>query len=981
MPKKLLFLTALFAVASLMVISTTATAQQTRSYGSLSGTVTDPEGLPVPGVTVRAESESAMGQNMAVTGQQGRYRLLNLPPGTYTVVAELVGFAPVRREGVIMRAGADYRVDLQLSIGGVEETITVTAETPMLDIAKPGQVFNIEGDFQRNVPVQSRKNWSDFLELTPGINARPFDDGSGRMVYFGHGAEHFSHVVQLEGNMAQGYRDAQITYTQMSTDMIEDIQIRSGGVEASAPIGTGLVINIVTKSGGNRFSGSAGYTLQPLDWNGDNAGGKANPSTPTIQKINQVDFAVGGPIVQDKAWFFFSGRYAKNEAGISRTGREAQLLQDYWGAFGGETFNNSYSGFFPYLKISAQPKPGQSFTGYYQYDRNKYRNEREYHVGPQPENKTGGSVFGAKLTSLWGDNITSDILVTYNDKTSSFTSLEDIKKNKAGPYWELHGDTYLSGRYIYGTGLLLAADTIGSATIGPSKMFIIRADTTYYLEGAGGSHEFQTGIFAAPILQRRSQSNYLNDGFITEYRVTSIPGDTSSPAIPYYRDVRNPTQVDTNRQKDRDIGVYFQDAWKPNDRLSITAGIRADFIRRYDDLGGIERMNAVAVGPRLGVSYMLTSDARNVIRGSIGRIHEQVNGRDSASSGSSPYTYERYRYYDTNLDGNFETVRYTPPATSRVAQAEYSDDITQPYADEYILGFRRQFPGEVALDVGYIHRDGKNRYGWVDVNGYYPDGPYQPFQGFGRIDPDLPEIWQMRNADWNKTIYDAIEVTVAKRMRDNWQFMGSLNKQWQKMGGTWNPTDPAKFIQPDHFDISRCIEQPRSDDGDSLSGGTYCPTWREYSIRLGGTYNAPYGIVLTGTYTIQDGPWSGTILTQLDSDDPDIAQFGPGTVTSVTGNRESNPLSTRTRFKYPTRDEGQQKLADVKTLSIKIGKEFNLYDTHRFEVSLNIFNVFNNNDFNQYTYNGANEEWNPSFLEGRSMQAARAFQLNFNYRF
>jgi hypothetical protein len=239
----------------------------------------------------------------------------------------------------------------------------------------------------------------------------------------------------------------------------------------------------------------------------------------------------------------------------------------------------------------------------------------------------------------------------------------------------------------------------------------------------------------------------------------------------------------------------------------------------------------------------------------------------------------------------------------------------------------------------------------------------------------------MRNGDFSTPIYHAIEVTVAKRMRNNWQFMGSLNKQWQHMEGEFNPTDPARFIQPDHYPISRCIEQPRQTDSNSLSGGTYCPTWREYSIRLGGTYQAPYGIIFTGSFTIQDGPWSGAILTRLDRNDPDVLQFGPRTVTSVTGVSQSNPLSTTTRFKYGSRDEGQQKIPDVKTFSMKIGKEFNLADTHRFEVSFNIFNLFNAGDFNQYTYNGANEEWNPSFLEGRSVQAARAFQLNLNYRF
>ena len=81
----------------------------------------------------------------------------------------------------------------------------------MIEVSKPSNVLNIDGDFQKQMPIAARKNWSDFLELTPGVNSRPFDDGSGRMVYFAHASEHFSHVVQLGGMVASNYNDAQIT--------------------------------------------------------------------------------------------------------------------------------------------------------------------------------------------------------------------------------------------------------------------------------------------------------------------------------------------------------------------------------------------------------------------------------------------------------------------------------------------------------------------------------------------------------------------------------------------------------------------------------------------------------------------------------------------------------------------------------------------------------------------------------------------------
>ena len=156
-----------------------------------------------------------------MTNEEGYYRLINLPPGTYEMTAELAGFSPFMREGILLRAGATFAVDIQMSLGTIQETVTVSGDSPMVEVLRPGNVLNIDGDFQRAMPIQARRNWSDFLELTPGIISRGFDDGSGRQVYFGHSTEHFAHVLQLEGMIASNYHDAQVTYVAMGTDIIQ----------------------------------------------------------------------------------------------------------------------------------------------------------------------------------------------------------------------------------------------------------------------------------------------------------------------------------------------------------------------------------------------------------------------------------------------------------------------------------------------------------------------------------------------------------------------------------------------------------------------------------------------------------------------------------------------------------------------------------------------------------------------------------------
>ena len=327
------------------LLSSTPSLAQT-GQGSLRGYVRDSQGGALPGVTVTASSVELLRPVTAVTNDEGYYRLINLPPGTYVLTAELAGFTNFRREGVLLRAGATFAVDIELSLGTLQETVTVAGDSPMVEVLRPGNVLNIDGEFQRNMPIQARRNWSDFLELTPGIISRGFDDGSGRQVYFGHSTEHFAHVIQLEGMIASNYHDAQVTYVAMGTDIVQDVQVKTGGVDASAPMGVGMVMNVLTKSGGNRFSGSAGYAYQPFNWNGNNVQNcttfvtcnKNGTGTPTTAYVRQFDGNIGGPIKRDALWFFGSLRRAVSAAGISRTALEVDRINAFFP--GTALFNN-----------------------------------------------------------------------------------------------------------------------------------------------------------------------------------------------------------------------------------------------------------------------------------------------------------------------------------------------------------------------------------------------------------------------------------------------------------------------------------------------------------------------------------------------------------------------------------------------------------------------------------------------------------------
>ncbi len=467
----------LFAVSLTAVLGLSAVAAAQTGAGSLRGHITDEQGGALPGVTVAARSEVLIQPVTSVTDAEGYYRLINLPPGTYEVSADLSGFAAFKRQGVLVRAGSNFQVDIAMKIAALSETITVSGESPMLEVSNPSNVLNISGEFQREMPIQARRNWSDFLEITPGVHSRPFDDGSGRMVYFGHATEHFAHVVQLEGAIASNYQDAQITYVAMGADMVADTQVKTGGVDASAPMGVGLNINVITKSGGNTFKGSGAFAYQPDTWNGNNvancsASASCKPSTsttvgtPTTAIIRQFDGGLGGPIQRDKVWFFGAIRRADLEAGISRTAVEVQRLKDFFP--NAEFFNNTTKSTQPYGKVTIQAGAHQ-VAAFVQTDRLRATGDREYNFSRTNVYSTGGGLYGGKVTSVWGNAVTTTLLASFNNKGGSDASTFDAFDG-SGPTITIHRLASLTGGRLIGNGRLVSGGNLAdgnSQAVGP----------------------------------------------------------------------------------------------------------------------------------------------------------------------------------------------------------------------------------------------------------------------------------------------------------------------------------------------------------------------------------------------------------------------------------------------------------------------------------------------------------------------------------
>jgi hypothetical protein len=331
-------------------------------------------------------------------------------------------------------------------------------------------------------------------------------------------------------------------------------------------------------------------------------------------------------------------------------------------------------------------------------------------------------------------------------------------------------------------------------------------------------------------------------------------------------------------------------------------------------------------------------------------------------------------------------VRITPPVATTISSLQFDPDLHQPSFDEWSIGYRRQFPGQIAMDVAAIVKVNHNQYAQVDINGFYPAGPGQRFGGFGKVDPNQGLLYQLTNNTWSTTHYRALQATITKNMTHGFQMLFTAQRQWQHLEGTWNPSDPAQFIQPDAFPNNKNIWRTDGvQDHNSLATGNSLvnnPMWNPYSVRMAGTWHAPWGLVTSGSYTIVAGNWTGPVIDQLPANSPQIAVFGPSTVISSTGVPQPNPLATRIRFYYPTRGEGQPRAPDVHIVGVKLGKRIGIGAGRNVELSTEIFNLLNAGHFTEFSRQGANRFYNPqTFRTYTNPQTPRAMTLQAIVRF
>jgi hypothetical protein len=289
--------------------ASTALAQ---SAPSLAGVVKDTSGAILPGVTVEAASPALIEKVRAVTTDAtGQYKIVDLRPGAYTVTFSLTGFSTVKRAGIELTGGGTVQINADMKVGTLEETITVTGETPVVDVQNAARQQTMSGDLAASTPAA--KSWQGLMLLVPGVTGDPntvqLQPG---MVLFGiHGGPTTEGRLQVDGmNVGASRGGGGVSGYSVDTGNVQEVTFRTSGGLGEAETG-GPLMNIVPKTGGNTFKGASSFqftnsSLQSDNYNDTLRTALAKPSQ--IIRLWDVDWALGGPVKKDKLWFFYLGR-------------------------------------------------------------------------------------------------------------------------------------------------------------------------------------------------------------------------------------------------------------------------------------------------------------------------------------------------------------------------------------------------------------------------------------------------------------------------------------------------------------------------------------------------------------------------------------------------------------------------------------------------------------------------------------------------
>lgn len=850
---------------------------QSRETGAIVGTALDEDNAPLPGVTVTLSSPQLMGDRTVVTGADGSFRFPALPPGDYVVTAELSGFTTVRQENVRVSTTVRLTIDFTMKLATIEEEITVIAESPTVDI-KSSETASVTlgDDLLRNIPFSNFA--MDILQLAPGV--------TGSVAYGASSSTGISY--QMDG-VDVSDPEAGSAWVFMDPHIIEEAKIMGIGAPAEYGNFTGIIFNLVTKSGGNEFSGHFEGDFQgKLEakpkglWGTENNQAYIDDfpglSSPA-RELWEIGGHLGGPIKKDKVWFYVGAHYFRRKNYVTGFPEPVDYKMPRL-----------------FFKINAQLSPSTSIMTFYENDVYDGINRGSAaYVSPEAcVNQTSPDDVGNfSLTQI----ITPK---TFLDLKAAFF---------VGSYYlEPEVGRDISAHYDVTPGVTIRrTDSAGWFYLADRARYQANVNITHYAEDfIHGNHDFKFGM---EFEYGKVRSRYGYTGPNNWYYVDYFAYGYNGPYLAYQYE-----GYDMNSRYTR-IEEFVQDSWKVTDRLNVNVGLRLSHFRgTVKDVSGAVYSN-FRISPRIGFAYDLLGDKTTILKAHFGQFAEAMLTayHDRLNPGSAFSDYVGH-YFDLGDDQWHEWFRIEHESLYTM-----DPDIKHPYMNQFTASIERELFRDASLSVTYIYRDWKNIMGPIDnaaiwepvtVNDPETGAAYTVYENTNDGNPqyvlkNLKEGDPGIGSNIPYRRYWGFEFMFNKRFSNKWQLLASY--VYSKAYGTID----NGFA--DDIGWGGSVESPNfwlNADGNSTNDPTH-------TLKLQGTYVLPFGVYLTGYFrAITGDAWTRRMRT---------SRLYHGRVTFYTEPRGSNH--------YPI----------YKVLDIRLEKTFILAEKFRLGLMVDVFNVFNDN--------------------------------------
>ncbi len=860
-------------VVFLCITSSLTYAQ--RLTGTLRGTVRDETGAVLPGVLVEIESPALIGGvKSSTTTERGIYLFHALAPGVYSITFTLEGFQNIREESIVVSVGKTTTVDIALKISAIEETITVTAESPLVDVTKSGTSTTYDLKLLDNLPL-TRYTYIDIMMMAPGVSA---NETGQEEWHSSLGSNYWSDSYLVDG-VDTSFDWNGTTWVWNNPDIYQEGEVFSIGAPAEYGNFQGAVVNVVTKSGGNDFTGQVnGYFTTP---------GMVSNNVPdaeypyNVDHYRDISLQLGGPFIKDRVWYYGNIQYKRNAYSQLGTPPDFPTLA-------------KYDRFF--VKTTVQLSENHKLMGSYQHEWCKLP---DVITPAQPfdacaDEPGNYGVPNLQLTSVLGPNTLLEV------KYGGWYAHDEWVPMDGN----LDEPTHWDGATGYST------NGIWSWYKGDISRSQFNVNLSHYAdEFIKGNHDIKFGV---------QYSRGTGKGLGSYSGGVAYYDYAGEPYLAYFQ---NPYEYGNAIHR---LGFFADDAWTISDRVTLNLGFRFD--RQDGDIweapeldvnrnrtgntfNGIEDVLVWKNwSPRFGLVYQLTADKKTILRLNYGHYYE---GMYLATFFRLTPSYPPVSCYSYNWDTDqYDILEWTWISNEGLGTA---DDVKASLCRQFSVGFNRELSRDLALEVTYIYKYTTDLMSWWNTAasfeqvGYLDEYSGQTIQVYNQLTDPGDDFLTLRNLPDSKQKYQGLFITMQKRLSNNWQMSASfvISKAYgvSLSSGQLSQAGFAGLENPNGFINNTGWDGLLQSD-------------RTYAFKMQGSYFLPYDISISASYQAQSGKPVARTLTVLGMDQ------GP--------------------FSIPAEPRGSNwRLDSWNLLDMRIEKTIKFTERYGARIALDIFNLFN----------------------------------------